>query len=243
MKARRSNVSKPSTLRVNEIFVSIQGEGILMGTPSTFVRLAGCNLHCKWCDTPYALAQGVGDSILTVKEIVDQITTKHVVITGGEPLIQSNVKDLADLCDASGHIVTIETNGTIYRERLRWPVYLFSVSPKLGSSGHEPNRDVLNKYCANTDHYYRLQIKFVVADAVDFEEAFLCIVSLHHEWSTKDINFVLQPEGLSADRDQLMERLQHLIDATLSNKSLCAIPSVQVLPQLHRLLWGQKRGI
>lgn len=236
-------MSEPSTLVVNEIFKSIQGEGILTGTPSTFVRLAGCNLHCSYCDTPYALAQGAGDSILTIEEIVDQITTKHVVITGGEPLIQRNVKDLADLCDASGHIVTIETNGTIYREKLRWPVYLFSVSPKLCSSGHAPNRDVLNKYCANTDHYYRLQIKFVVGGAIDFEEAVDCIVSLHHEWPTKDINFVLQPEGLSANLLQLLERLQGLIDATLSNKFLCAIPSVQVLPQLHRFLWGQKRSI
>lgn len=240
-------MNKPNTLIVNEIFgPTIQGEGILMGTPSTFIRLAGCNMNppCSWCDTPYSQAQGAGDLVLTIKEIVDQITTKHVVITGGEPLIQSNVKNLADLCDASGHIVTIETNGTIYREKLRWPVYLFSISPKLGRSGHEPNRSVLNKYCANTDHYYRLQIKFVVAGTADFEEAVIHIASLHHEWSTKDINFVLHPVGSTEDtRDTLMQKLQHLIEATLSNESLCAIPSVQVLPQLHRLLWGQRRAI
>jgi len=104
-------------MRVAEIFHSIQGEGKLVGVPSVFVRASGCNLRCKWCDTPYASWEPEGDE-QTVDEIVDAIrlyNCRHVVLTGGEPMIMSEITELSYRLHASDFHVTIETAGTVFR--------------------------------------------------------------------------------------------------------------------------------
>jgi 7-carboxy-7-deazaguanine synthase len=120
----------PSTLRVVERFVSIQGEGLLAGTPSSFVRVSGCNLRCEWCDTPASSFAPTGERI-PVDELVAWCAggPRHVVLTGGEPLLFRETVELAHRLGARGHHVTIETAGTVWQDGLE--VDLVSLSPKL----------------------------------------------------------------------------------------------------------------
>src|SRR3954468_23715682 len=101
-----------------EIFYSIQGEGKLVGVPSVFVRASGCNLRCVWCDTPYASWEPEGDE-LGVGEIVRRggvFVGRHVVLTGGEPMIMPEIGELCERLKARGHHLTVETAGTVYQE-------------------------------------------------------------------------------------------------------------------------------
>src|SRR6185436_1708848 len=98
-------------MKISELFYSIQGEGKLMGVPSVFIRASGCNLRCWWCDTPYASWEPEGQDA-PVAEIVRQVESfdaKHVVVTGGEPMIMPDVVELCDALKACGHHITIET--------------------------------------------------------------------------------------------------------------------------------------
>jgi organic radical activating enzyme len=116
------------TLQLSEIFYSVQGEGTWTGTPAVFVRLAGCNLACSFCDTDYALkfVAGIGDVVARVREEGDDCPM--VILTGGEPLAQRATPALIDALRADGRRVHIESNGTI-DVALRADVWL-TVSPK-----------------------------------------------------------------------------------------------------------------
>src|ERR1700689_5471254 len=103
-------------MRISEIFHSIQGEGKLMGVPSAFIRVSGCNLRCVWCDTPYASWEPTGEN-MAVGAIVDRVTetgAKHVVLTGGEPMIMPEIGELCGLLKSRGHHITIETAATVF---------------------------------------------------------------------------------------------------------------------------------
>src|SRR4051812_26903059 len=103
-------------MRITEIFHSIQGEGKLVGVPSVFARASGCNLRCVWCDTPYASWEPEGEQV-TVDEIVRQVLgygAKHVVVTGGEPMIMPDVTELCASLRAAGQHITIETAATVF---------------------------------------------------------------------------------------------------------------------------------
>ena len=111
-----SGPSRVRGLRVSEIFYSIQGEGILAGVPSVFVRLSGCNLRCVWCDTPYASWEPQGEE-MAVEQIIERIRqwpAGHVVVTGGEPMIMPEIAALCDALHQQNMHITIETGGTVY---------------------------------------------------------------------------------------------------------------------------------
>ncbi|GAG87431.1 unnamed protein product, partial [marine sediment metagenome] len=103
-------------MQVSEIFYSLQGEGFLAGVPSVFVRLAGCPLRCKWCDTKYAWDEtaGMHYSIEKIVQTVQQTQSKFVVITGGEPMINIDLPQLAKSLKARGKHITIETAGIAF---------------------------------------------------------------------------------------------------------------------------------
>ena len=119
---------------INEIFYSLQGEGFLAGVPSVFVRLAGCPLRCRWCDTKYAWDYEAGNdySIEKILQTVQQWPCKFVVITGGEPMINSDLPQLVRKLKALGKHITIETAGIAFIPDM--PCDLMSISPKLSNS-------------------------------------------------------------------------------------------------------------
>ena len=165
-------------MRIAEIFYSVQGEGSLVGVPSIFVRTSGCNLRCSWCDTPYTSWNAEGEN-LSVDEILERTkefgAARHIVLTGGEPMIAPGIVELSRRFRERGMHITIETAGTVFA-----PVEcdLMSISPKLSNSTpdgtfraqHERLRlqpDVLGRLIAAYDY----QFKFVIVREEDVEEA------------------------------------------------------------------------
>src|SRR5450756_2540160 len=164
-------------LKIAELFYSIQGEGSLVGVPSVFIRTSGCNLRCAWCDTPYTSWQPEGTD-LELDQILDEVAAlgaRHVVVTGGEPMIAPEIVALTWRLRTRGMHITIETAGTVFA-----PVEcdLMSISPKLSNSTpeglfraqHERLRlqpDVLRRLMAGYDY----QLKFVIAREEDVDEA------------------------------------------------------------------------
>jgi len=163
---------------VNEIFYSLQGEGFLAGVPSVFIRLAGCPLRCRWCDTKYAWSKEAGrqHSIDEIIHAVKKWPCRFVVITGGEPMIDSDLSQLAGELKTAGKHITIETAGIAYIPDL--PCDLMSISPKLSNSMPDDaklaaiHRDskldlaVLGELLSN----YNYQLKFVVDSVHDVAE-------------------------------------------------------------------------
>ncbi len=117
----RNQIRTANSLSINEIYETIQGEGLLVGTPSLFIRLQGCNLRCPWCDQPSAL-EFDRKNLVDVEEVVNRAKTspfRHVVITGGEPFAQPNLHVLVRNLLEEDFSVQIETNGTLWNEGLR----------------------------------------------------------------------------------------------------------------------------
>ncbi|MDR0765625.1 MAG: 7-carboxy-7-deazaguanine synthase QueE [Odoribacteraceae bacterium] len=192
---------------------TIQGEGKLNGIPSLFVRLAGCNLRCAWegsaCDTPHAAAGATGTRSLPAREVAGIVARnrdniRHVVITGGEPLLQPD--GVEALCHAlRRHFpfhVTVESNATRYEERVAGVADLMSLSPKLSSSapasaaGHHAARlrpDVIQRYISHARERGKdFQLKFVYATGSDVHEIHELLASLR-DWTNEDI--LLMPLG------------------------------------------------
>ena len=125
---------------ISETFTSLQGEGILAGTPSFFIRTSGCNLRCQWCDTPYTswLPEGRRTKTDELVALAVASGTRHVVVTGGEPLLQRSIADLTCRLGAAGLHLTVETAGTVDPD---FHCDLLSVSPKTSNSDpHGPWR-------------------------------------------------------------------------------------------------------
>jgi 7-carboxy-7-deazaguanine synthase len=153
-------------LQINEIFYSIQGESTLAGRPCVFVRLTGCNLRCRWCDTEYAFYEG---SRMTVEEVAAAVAAFRcdlVEITGGEPLLQDAVYPLIDALLAAGDTVMIETSGACDISRLD-PRVIRIMDLKCPASG-ESERNLWS----NLEHLTaRDEVKFVIVDRADYEWA------------------------------------------------------------------------
>lgn len=239
-------------MRIAEIFASLQGEGLLAGTPSTFVRTSGCNLRCVWCDTPYTSWQPEGEnlSVAEVFERVRSLPPRHAVVTGGEPLLFPEAIELCRLLRRFGWHVTVETAGTVLPDdaaRLAAePIAdLMSISPKLVSSGppaatpggwaerHEAARrrdDVLRALMAAGPH----QLKFVIDSPADLAEAVAWLEDLG--WRTG---------GVAADRVCLMPkgRSDRELSATAAwLEPECRRLGVQFAPRHHVAWFGHVRG-
>src|SRR5687767_8844277 len=228
-------------MRLAELFYSIQGEGKLVGVPSVFVRASGCNLRCTWCDTPYASWEPEGDD-LTVDEIVRRVAqhgAKHVVVTGGEPMIMPDVVALCDALKERGHHITMETAATVYK-----PVKLdlASLSPKLSNStpwdreggrfaqAHERQRINVPVIQQFIDASPDFQLKFVVSDEQDLAEIQLLLDQLEH-WQPSDV--LLMPEGV--DATTLDSRAEWVSE-------ICKRTGFRYCPRLHVYLYGHRRG-
>lgn len=225
-------------MRIAEVFQSIQGEGEFCGTPSVFVRSTGCNLRCWFCDTPYTSWQpeGVQQDWRELLNEILRLNCVHVVLTGGEPLLQSTIVPLSQGLRDAGCFVTIETAGTVYR-----PVAadLMSISPKLSNSmpheagrwqeRHERDRhrsDVIRRLTGE----YNYQLKFVIDEPRDLDEVeeYLKLfpeVAADHVW--------LMPQGVRVE--ELAARTDWLAPAA---RQL----GFRLSPRQHIELFGHVRG-
>lgn len=227
-------------MRISEIFYSIQGEGRLLGMPSVFIRTSSCNLRCVWCDTPYTSWRPEGRD-WNVKKILREVhkyPARHVVVTGGEPLLAPEIEELTQELKRNGAHVTIETAATIFK-----PVAcdLISMSPKLANSTpwkrakgkfakmHEERRlnfGVLQKFLEGYDY----QLKFVVERRQDLTEI-------------RDL--LDQLDGV--DRARVLVMAQGKTSGELRRKAkwiveLCKEHGYGFTPRLHIDLFGNRRG-
>ncbi|MBP7950382.1 MAG: 7-carboxy-7-deazaguanine synthase QueE [Verrucomicrobiales bacterium] len=230
-------------MRVAEIFHSIQGEGRLTGVPSVFVRTSGCNLRCRWCDTPYASWNPEG-AALSVQEILRQVLAfpvQHVVLTGGEPMIAPGIHELAAALKEAGKHITIETAGTVPPAGIACD--LASVSPKLANSTPlEGEADAAWRQRHETARWnaqavrcwleeYDFQIKFVVTSPDELMEIGSLLDSVPVEIPPHLV--LLMPEG--RDAPSLRSRDAWLVDA-------CRTHGYRYCRRLHIDLFGNRRG-
>lgn len=246
--------TRTNLMRVSEQFTSIQGEGLDIGVPFSFIRLFGCNYFCSWCDTKYAV-QHWSDTYYerTPAELAawaDEQGNVAVCLTGGEPLTapQPLFLDLARRLTAARHTIDIQTNGTIFRPALAPLIDSWSLSPKLGSSGMVERPDILRRYLAARQAGTlkgRLLLKFVIANPRDLDLTQALLASIP-EIAAQQIPIILQPEGLEhASVADYAAALRWLTESVAIGEGAVAWRAypVRVLPQLHRIIWGGKRGI
>ncbi len=190
-------------MRIAEIYASVQGEGSLRGTESSFVRASGCNLRCRWCDTPYASWRPEGEdrSVDEIVAEVEALAPRHVVITGGEPMLFAELIPLADELRARQYHITIETAGTLY---LPVACDLMSISPKLSNSTpsakenprwsprHERVRHA-PEVIRRLGREYACQFKFVVDTRADCQEVERYLAEFAGEIDRGDV--MLMPQG------------------------------------------------
>jgi 7-carboxy-7-deazaguanine synthase len=215
-------------MKINEIFYSLQGEGFLAGVPSTFVRLAGCPLRCTWCDTKYAWDTNSG-SDYSIDEIVQKVAqnqSRFVVVTGGEPMINSDLPQLVKKIKNCGKHVTIETAGTNFVPDLACD--LMSISPKLSNAAPQDPLDmtILGKLIST----YNYQLKFVVDSPDDLTEILQVLKKIGKVDSEK---IMLMPQA--GTREELLIKSPLVAD-------LCKQSGFVFGPRLHVMFWNNQRA-
>ncbi|MBS0396744.1 MAG: 7-carboxy-7-deazaguanine synthase QueE [Proteobacteria bacterium] len=222
MAVARDAIPAGERLRITEVFHSLQGEADTAGLPTAFVRLTGCPLRCRYCDTEYAFYGGEWWSIADVLARVRSFGARYACVTGGEPLAQPNVHPLlAALCDA-GLRVSLETSGALDARGVD-PRVVRVLDVKTPGSG-EAGRNFLDNLEAVRPQDL---VKFVLCDRADYE------------WSR-----ALVAERALADRTQVLFSPSHgALDATeLAEWILADRLPVRLQLQLHKLLWGGEPG-
>ncbi len=222
---------------VAETFTSLQGEGMLAGTPSFFIRTSGCNLRCGWCDTPYTSwrPEGVRRSVGDLLAAATTAGLHHVVVTGGEPLLQREIGALTEGLARAGHHVTVETAGTLAPA---FTCHLLSVSPKTGNSDppgtpaarHRALREDVGPLLRLLARFPEYQLKFVVRVEADLPEILAMVGRLR---AGRD-RVLLMPEGRSAE--EVAARAPEVA-------RLCLRHGFRYAPRLHLELFGPGRGV
>ncbi|MCX6353819.1 MAG: radical SAM protein [Candidatus Aureabacteria bacterium] len=209
-------------LKVSEIFKSVQGESTCAGLPCVFIRLAGCNLNCRWCDTEYARQGGRDMSVDEILTTIEPLRCRLVELTGGEPLVQWETCALAARLIGSGYTTLVETNGTIDLAPLdRRAVKIVDVKcPGSGECGKflESNLSLLSR---------NDELKFVVSDRRDFD------------WSRAFIADHL----LTGKRNILFSPVHGVLNpALLAEWIISEAPTVRLQLQMQKYLWPERTG-
>jgi 7-carboxy-7-deazaguanine synthase len=235
---------------VIEIFgPTVQGEGMVIGQKTMFVRTAGCDYSCSWCDSAFTW-DGTGKQeirMLTAEEIVAELfalggeTFSHVTLSGGNPALLSYLNELIELLHNRGIRVALETQGSRWQE---WFLQIdeLTISPKPPSSYMETDWSILDEMIAKlSEHKRNFSLKVVVFDKTDLQYA----RQVHRRYP--DVPFYLQPGNddlVERDSDVLLNRLLKryvwLVETVMASTEL---KSVRILPQLHTWIWGNKRGV
>lgn len=227
---------------ISEIFYSIQGEGILTGQPTLFIRTSGCNLRCNWCDTDYASWDPSGDemTIDTIVSKLDSLKTDHVVVTGGEPMIANDIHKLCEKLRNNCAYITIETAGTVSPDNIECD--LASINPKMRNSTpdnrvsetwrkrHERDRINLKAIREWIDKY-DYQLKFVVDDSEDIKEILHLLTLLDRDIAPCKV--LLMPQGIT--KEEIDSKKNIVVE-------LCKEYGFRYCDRLHIDLFGNKKG-
>ena len=209
-------------MKINEIFYSIQGEGKNAGFPTIFIRTTGCNLRCTYCDTKYAFYEGEEMSLHDIMEKIKKWNCKRICLTGGEPLLQEETPELVDMLLSEGYTISIETNGSIDISDMAGKNVILSMDIKCPSSGMQDKMRNDNIALLRTCD----ELKFVIGDRGDYEFAKdvlkkyepVCEVVMQPSWSVMDAKklagWILE-DGLD----------------------------VRLSLQIHKILWGDRKGV
>ncbi|MCE0454361.1 7-carboxy-7-deazaguanine synthase QueE [Staphylococcus haemolyticus] len=232
---------------VLEIFgPTIQGEGRVIGRKTMFVRTAGCDYRCSWCDSAFTWDGSAKENIqlMTAEEIYNQLKKiggdrfDHVTISGGNPALIKGIQDLVDLFEEKQIYTALETQGSKFQPWMR-QINDLTISPKPPSSNMKTNIDILDsviEQCIEST----LNLKVVIFDDDDYEFAKM----IHHRYP--NIPFYLQVGNPYLDDDvdnhteKLLSRYEALVDRVMASNDM---NQVYVLPQLHTLLWSNKKGV
>lgn len=211
-------------LRITEIFHSLQGESSTVGLPTAFVRLTGCPLRCRYCDTEYAFYGGEERTFADILAAVGERRVRHVTVTGGEPLAQPQCLALLTMLCDEGYRVSLETSGAMDVEGVdkRVCIVLDLKTPGSGESARNLYENVGKLKPGD-------QVKFVLCDRADYEWARFKVAEYHLPDKVAEVLF-------SASHGQL--------DSTdLANWILEDELPVRLQVQLHKLLWGDRPGV
>ncbi|MBN1816279.1 MAG: 7-carboxy-7-deazaguanine synthase QueE [Sedimentisphaerales bacterium] len=223
---------------INEIFYSLQGEGRLAGTPSIFVRLAGCPLRCRWCDTQYAWSPtaGIAYTPEQLRHETAQYPTRYIVFTGGEPTAAEGLASFLRAFVLKRMHITIETAGLVFIPDL--PCDLMSISPKLSNSTPIDPRNAKIHDAQRLNHEaisrlmeaYEYQLKFVVDATADLDEIAQCLEQLKRVDPEK---VLLMPQART--KEELIAKSQVLAQ-------VCKQTGFAMSPRWQVLLWDGQRG-
>jgi len=227
------------SFKITEIFYSIQGEGIFAGLPMIFIRFTGCNLRCKWCDTPYSYSGGSDMDLEEIMENIKPYTSNTVFLTGGEPLIQNSINSLVDRLLRENYRVIIETNGSIDISHFSGSEVIISMDIKCPSSGMSKYNKISNlSLLKETD-----QLKFVVFDRNDMDYAFDIL-----KRNIISAQVVFQPV-FGTDIKDMASYFLHECDAYVESVGKKCLHGNHIYNQprftiqQHKIIWGDERGV
>ncbi|MCK4842602.1 MAG: 7-carboxy-7-deazaguanine synthase QueE [Methylococcales bacterium] len=210
------------SLKITEIFYSLQGETNSVGFPTVFIRLTGCPLRCSYCDTAYAFTGGTRQSLTDIVAQARQFNAKYITVTGGEPLAQSACNELLTKLLDEGYIVSLETSGAVDISSVDQRVVKVMDLKTPGSKEMDKNIYQNIKKLSKKD-----QVKFVIADSIDYE------------WSKS----ILDEYDLSNQCEVLFSPVMGEMNPTDLAESIIKdnLP-VRFQIQLHKILWGDAQG-
>lgn len=212
--------------KVVEIFDSIEGEGLRSGFPATFIRFAGCNMRCSYCDTSYALFGEIPPCTfkeMSQEQIVQNIHFKRVTLTGGEPLIQKDIKQLILTLENMGIETNVETNGSVDTSEYRTCHTFFTIDYKLPSSQTERYMSLSRFY----DLTPKDVIKFVIGDEKDLQRGLSVIADIQRHYTPNQMPNIY----LGAVAEKYSPR--SIVDAMLKYPELC---DARLQVQLHKVV-------
>ncbi|WP_027408358.1 7-carboxy-7-deazaguanine synthase QueE [Anoxybacteroides tepidamans] len=240
------------TIPVLEIFgPTIQGEGMVIGQKTMFVRTAGCDYSCRWCDSAFTWDGTAKEEIqqMTAEEVWNRLAElggdrfNHVTISGGNPALLKSLDELVQLLKIKGIRIALETQGS------RWQDWFYdiddlTISPKPPSSGMDTNFTILDeiiKKLTDKGRMSNISLKVVVFDDEDFEYA----KNIHERYPAVPFYLQVGNDDVSETDDltlrvKLLNQLEWLVEKVVHTPEM---NDVRVLPQLHALLWGNKRGV
>lgn len=206
-------------MKVYSIFRSLQGEGLSIGSPTVFIRTSGCPLRCTYCDTTQAYDKGEEMSLEQIMKKVSKLKAKHVCLTGGEPMMQREAPKLVQMLVDEGYMVVLETNGAMLLDELPCVETLtISMDIKCPSSGESSKMLFENiEILGPTD-----QLKLIISDGRDYEYA----KEVLRKYAPK-CEVIFTPVGGTDLKDLAEKVLEDGLD-------------VRVLPQLHKIIWGDE---